>query len=98
MRRSGANIAAHERRRSFAGFPRLPRWPAVPVRDLKRGEEIKICVELRNDVTLGNGGWLLVDHARAHLAPFKVPRYIAIIPTLPRTTSNKKSSNESRST
>ncbi|MGY4430755.1 acyl-coenzyme A synthetase/AMP-(fatty) acid ligase [Bradyrhizobium sp. F1.13.1] len=64
---------------------------AIPVRDLKRGEEVKIVVELRGGIALDNMPIeRIVDHARAHLAAFKIPRYIAFTQTLPRVLSSNK--------
>lgn len=91
IRRSSENIAAREVEAVIREIPEIEDVAAVPVRDVKRGEEVKIHIELREGITPDN---LLVErileHARAHLAAFKVPRYIAFTPTLPRaTTSNK---------
>ncbi|MGY4298939.1 acyl-CoA synthetase (AMP-forming)/AMP-acid ligase II [Bradyrhizobium sp. i1.4.4] len=91
IRRSGDNIAAREVEAVIREIPEIADVAAVPVRDAKRGEEVKIYVELKEGLTAGH---LPVDrileHARAGLAEFKVPRYIAFIPVLPRTTSSNK--------
>ncbi|UWU83130.1 acyl--CoA ligase [Bradyrhizobium yuanmingense] len=91
IRRSGENIAAREVEAVIREIPEVADVAAVPVRDAKRGEEVKIVVELKEGLTPSD---LLVDqilkHARANLAVFKVPRYIAFIPLLPRTTSSNK--------
>lgn len=91
IRRSSENIAAREVEVVISDIPEIADVAAVPVRDVKRGEEIKIYVELSDgvkpdDLTVER----ILEHARAHLAAFKVPRYIAFTPALPRTpTSNK---------
>ncbi|WIW50217.1 class I adenylate-forming enzyme family protein (plasmid) [Bradyrhizobium sp. 62B] len=91
IRRSGENIAAREVEAIIRELPEIADVAAVPVPDLERGEEVKICVELNVGVTPDD---LAVDrilkHARSSLAPFKVPRYITFIPALPRTTSSNK--------
>ncbi len=91
IRRSGENIAAREIEAVVREIPAVADVAAVPVRDTKRGEEVKICVELRRGHTADD---LLVahilDHARSRLAVFKVPRYVAFTPALPRTTSSNK--------
>lgn len=91
IRRSSENIAAREVEAVIREIPEIADVAAVPVRDVKRGEEVKIYVELREGVTPDN---LVVarilEHARAHLAVFKVPRYIAFTPALPRTSSSNK--------
>lgn len=91
IRRSNENIAAREVESIIREIPEIAEVAAVPVRDLRRGEELKICVELRQEF---NPSDLLVErilqHARARLAAFKVPRYIAFIPALPRIVSSQK--------
>lgn len=91
IRRSNENIAAHEVEAIIREIPELADVAAVPVRDLKRGEEVKICVELKEEFKQCE---LLVErileHARARLAPFKVPRYIAFVASLPRAASSGK--------
>lgn len=91
IRRFTENIAACEVEAVIREIPEIADVAAVPVPDDKWGEEVKIYVELKS-------GFLPTDlpvdrilaHARTRLAAFKVPRYVAFIPTLPRTvTSNK---------
>lgn len=91
IRRSSENIAAREVEAVIREIPEIVDVAAVPVRDVKRGEEVKIYVELRECATPDNlTVERILDHARAHLAAFKVPRYIAFTPALPRAiTSNK---------
>ncbi|WP_441258763.1 class I adenylate-forming enzyme family protein [Bradyrhizobium sp. 521_C7_N1_3] len=91
IHRSGENIAAREVEAIIREIAEIADVAAVPVRDAMRGEEVKIYVELREGLTPDD---MLVkrifEHARANLAVFKVPRYIAFTPLLPRTnTSNK---------
>ncbi|MFB6453392.1 class I adenylate-forming enzyme family protein [Bradyrhizobium tunisiense] len=91
IRRSSENIAAREVEAVIREIPEIADVAAVPVPDVKRGEEVKIYLELREGVTPDN---LTVErilvHARAHLAAFKVPRYIAFTSALPRGTSSNK--------
>lgn len=91
IRRSSENIAAREVEAVIREIPEIADVAAVPVPDLKRGEEVKICVQLREGNTPDNLAVArILEHARAHLAVFKVPRYIAFTLALPRaTTSNK---------
>ncbi|MDH2356902.1 class I adenylate-forming enzyme family protein [Bradyrhizobium sp. SSUT112] len=91
IRRSSENIAAREVEAVIREIPQIADVAAVPVRDLKRGEEVKIYVELREGITPENlPVQAIVEHARAHLAAFKVPRFITFTPALPRTTSSNK--------
>lgn len=91
IRRSGENIAAREVEAIIREIPEIADVAAVPVHDVKRGEEVKIYVQLKEGLTPDD---VLVErileHARASLAVFKVPRYIAFTPLLPRTTSSNK--------
>ncbi|SPP98120.1 Acyl-CoA synthetase (AMP-forming)/AMP-acid ligase II [Bradyrhizobium vignae] len=91
IRRSGENIAAREVEAVIREIPEIEDVAAVPVSDLKRGEEVKIHVQLKDGVTPKDlPVERILDHARAHLAAFKVPRYIAFTATLPRTNSSNK--------
>ncbi|MCK1520078.1 class I adenylate-forming enzyme family protein [Bradyrhizobium sp. 17] len=85
IRRSSENIAAREVEAVICEIPGISDVAAVPVRDVKRGEEVKIYVELKEGVTPADlPVERILEHARARLAAFKVPRYIAFIPALPR--------------
>ncbi|MGY3582526.1 acyl-CoA synthetase (AMP-forming)/AMP-acid ligase II [Bradyrhizobium sp. USDA 4341] len=91
IRRSSENIAAREVEAVVREIPEIADVAAVPVQDTKRGEEIKICVQLREGIAPDNlAVERILKHARANLAAFKVPRYISFTPQLPRAdTSNK---------
>ncbi|SPP98102.1 class I adenylate-forming enzyme family protein [Bradyrhizobium vignae] len=91
IRRSSENIAAREVEAIIREIPGVADVAAVPVPDAKRGEEVKIYVELAESITPADVSVeRIVGHARARLATFKVPRYIAFIGSLPRTTSSNK--------
>ncbi|MVT55968.1 AMP-binding protein [Bradyrhizobium yuanmingense] len=91
IRRSGDNIPAREVEAVIRELPEVAEVAAVPVRDEGRGEEIKICVQLKEGVTPGDlPVERILEHALSRLAMFKVPRYIAFTPALPRTTSSNK--------
>ncbi|MCC8949395.1 acyl--CoA ligase [Bradyrhizobium sp. Arg62] len=91
IRRSSENIAASEVEMVIRELPEIADVAAVPVGDEKRGEEVKIYVELNKGTTPDNlAVERILKYARAHLAAFKVPRYIAFTPTLPRTTTSNK--------
>ena len=91
IRRLDENIAAREVEAVVCEVPEVADVAAVPVCDDKRGEEIKIYVELKEGITQDD---LLVqrilEHARANLAGFKIPRYIGFTPMLPRTVPSNK--------
>jgi len=91
IRRSGENIAAREVEAVIREIPEVADVAAVPVLDAKRGEEVKIYVELKKGLTSSDlFVERILEHARASLAVFKLPRYIAFIPVLPRTSSSNK--------
>lgn len=91
FKRSGENISAREVEAVIREIPEIAEVAAVPVKDIKRGEEVKIYVELKEGLTPADlPVERILEHARARLAAFKVPRYISFIRELPRTvTSNK---------
>ncbi|WP_038937164.1 class I adenylate-forming enzyme family protein [Bradyrhizobium japonicum] len=91
IRRSSENIAAGEVEAIIRELPEIADVAAVPVPDAVRGEEIKICVELKEGLAPADlPVERILEHARARLARFKVPRYIAFIPALPRTVASNK--------
>lgn len=91
IRRFSQNIAACEVEAVIREIPEIAEVAAVPVHDDKWGEEIKIYVEMKKGLRPAHlRVERILEHAHARLAAFKVPRYIAFTPTLPRTvTSNK---------
>ena len=96
IRRSGENIAAREVEFVIREVPGVADVAAVPVRDVRRSEEVKVFVELGEGAAPSDAiVERILEHARAGLAPFKVPRYVAFIDKLPRTnTSNKVTKRE----
>lgn len=91
IRRSGENIAAREIEAVIRELPEIADVAAVPVRDERRGEEVKVYLELKTGLTRDDvPAERVLEHARARLAPFKVPRYVAFVPTLPRTVASNK--------
>lgn len=91
IRRSGENIAAREIEAVIRELPEIADVAAVPVRDEKRGEEVKVYLELKAGLTRDDvPAERVIEHARARLAPFKVPRYVAFVPALPRTVASNK--------
>ncbi|QQO23726.1 acyl--CoA ligase [Bradyrhizobium diazoefficiens] len=92
IRRLGyEKISAREVEAVIREIPEIADVAAVPVPDVERGEEVKIYVELKEVVTSADlPVERILEHARARLAVFKVPRYIAFTPALPRTASSDK--------
>ncbi|MFK4719304.1 long-chain acyl-CoA synthetase [Bradyrhizobium niftali] len=92
IRRAGdESISAREVETIIRELPEIADVAAVPVPDDERGEEVKIYVQLNEGVTPADlPVERILERARARLAAFKVPRYIAFIQSLPRTTSSGK--------
>ncbi|MDF0581966.1 class I adenylate-forming enzyme family protein [Bradyrhizobium yuanmingense] len=91
IRRFSDNISACEVQAIIREIPEVEDVAAVPIRDDKRGEEVKIYVELKKGLTPADlSVESILGHAGARLAAFKVPRYIAFISRLPRTVASNK--------
>jgi crotonobetaine/carnitine-CoA ligase len=90
IRRSGENIAAREVEAVMLGWPDILEAAAIPVPDPDRGQEVKACIVLKPGVApegFDVEGFLA--HCAAHLAPFKVPRFLELRQSLPKTPSEK---------
>jgi acyl-CoA synthetase (AMP-forming)/AMP-acid ligase II len=95
IRRNSENIAVREVETVLRACDGVAEAAVVPVPDEKVGEEVKAYVVLgdgltRDDVTPEK----ILAHARAHLAPFKVPRYIAYAASFPKTESDRVEKNK----
>lgn len=90
IRRSNENIAAREVEAVLMTYPDIREVAVIPVPDQDRGQEVKACIVLKEDVT--RDAFRLDDffaHCAAQLAPFKIPRFIEIRHDLPKTPSDK---------
>jgi crotonobetaine/carnitine-CoA ligase len=97
IRRSGENIAAREVEEIILALPQVAEAACVPVPDRNRGEEVKALVVLQAGVARDAlPPARLLEHCRANLAPFKVPRFIAYVAALPKTGSHKIAKAELR--
>lgn len=78
IRRSGENVSAAEVEAVLRAHPKVLEVAVIPVPDTIRGEEVKAYIQLNEGV--GQEDFppeAVVEHCKAHLAAFKVPRYIA---------------------
>jgi acyl-CoA synthetase (AMP-forming)/AMP-acid ligase II len=90
IRRSGENIAAREVESVIRELPQVEDVAAIAVKDSKRGEEVKVVIELKAGLTNADvSPEDVIAHTAGRLATFKIPRYIAFVTSLPRTSSNK---------
>lgn len=90
VRRGGENVAAREVEAVIRMMPGVVESAVVPVPDPHAGEEVKAYVQL------GDGlspeivtPQAILAHCAQHLAPFKVPRYIAYVPRFSLTESQR---------
>lgn len=90
IRRSSENIAAREVEAVLKDMAEVVEAAVIGVPDELRKEEVKAYVLLQPGLTRDQvPPEAILEHARARLAPFKVPRYIEYRTEFPRTPSNK---------
>lgn len=90
IRRSAENISVTEVESALSTIADVEDVAVHGVKDEKRGEEVKACLILREGISVEDfPPEKVLDHARKHLARFKVPRYIQYYSAFPRTGSNK---------
>jgi acyl-CoA synthetase (AMP-forming)/AMP-acid ligase II len=101
VRRGGENISAVEVEQVLMRSDDVTECAVVAVPDDLFGEEVKAFVQLAPGVPADrNTAQRLVEHARARLARFKVPRYVEFVDTFPKTPSERiaKAALKDRST
>ena len=90
IRRAGENIAAREVEAVLNGMPEIFEAAVVPVPDELRGEEVKAYLVPQHGREPEAGlVERVIDHCRGTSRRFKVPRYLAIVTALPKTSSGK---------
>lgn len=90
IRRSGENVSATEVEGVLCAMAEIVEAAAIPVPDELRGEEVKACITLRPGLTPDDvPPERVIAFCRERLARFKLPRYIAYLPELPKTPSGK---------
>ena len=87
---SGYNIAGPEVEAAVLSHPAVADCAVVGVPDEKRGAVVKACVVVRPGVS---GDELLAaaiqEHVKREIAPYKYPRVVEFVDSLPRTESGK---------
>lgn len=83
--RGGVNIYPAEIEQVLASHPAVVDCAVFGVPDDRSGEALRALVELRTPTDAAD----LIEHCRAHLAAFKCPQEIIVIPELPRDPSGK---------
>jgi acyl-CoA synthetase (AMP-forming)/AMP-acid ligase II len=90
IRRSGENISAAEVEGVLMQHPAVKQVAVAPVPDLVRGDEVFACVVIQPDVAVGSA--LAEDIVRwslSRLAYYKAPGYVAFVPAVPLTSTQK---------
>ncbi len=87
---SGYNISGPEVELALLTHPAVSECAVVGAPDEDRGMIIKAYVVLRDGVVSGpDMARALQDHVKAEIAPYKYPRAIEFVPSLPRTGTGK---------
>jgi acyl-CoA synthetase (AMP-forming)/AMP-acid ligase II len=90
IRRSGENIAAAEVESVLRQHDLVADVACAAVPDELRGEEVMACVVARETIDdQAKAAGDIVAHALRELAYFKAPGYVAFVPSLPLTATNK---------
>ena len=90
IRRSGENIAAVEVEATLLQHPNILGCAVCAVPDEIRGDEVFSFVISDKELQVDD----IFDHCLANLTYFKVPGYVALVPNLPLTASQKVSRGE----
>ena len=83
----GENVYPAEIEQVLAQLPGIAESAVIGVADTRWGEVGRACVVLRKDAALDEQQ--ILDHCRAHLAKYKVPRSVVFCDVLPRNPSGK---------
>jgi carnitine-CoA ligase len=87
IRRRGENISAFEIEEVVLLHPAVVECAAIGVPSELTEEDVKICIVVRPDIPVNEEE--IWQHCTRTLARFQVPRYIEIMPTMPRTSTGK---------
>ncbi|HEV7714826.1 MAG TPA: hypothetical protein VGO53_04490, partial [Steroidobacteraceae bacterium] len=87
IRRRGENISGAELDRVVSGHPDVLEAAAIGVASDLGEEDILVVVVPKPGMTLRAAD--ILEWCRTHLAPMKVPRYIAFAESLPHTPSHR---------
>lgn len=85
--RGGMNIYPREVEEVIYTFPGVLETAVIGIKDEVMGEELKAYIVPKEGKELELD--LIKDHCRENLAKYKVPRYIELVDSLPKTTTGK---------
>jgi crotonobetaine/carnitine-CoA ligase len=89
IRRSGENIAAAEVEAVLLTHPDVQQAAVMAVKDELREEEVLACVVPKREIAAQDMAAVLFRHCNEHLAYYKAPGWIHIVPSLPTTGTQK---------
>ncbi|MAL79127.1 MAG: ATP-dependent acyl-CoA ligase [Sneathiella sp.] len=87
IRRRGENISSYEVEQIVLGHAAVEDVAAYAVRSEMSEDEVMVSVTCKEGMTLDPAD--LIRHCAANMAYFMVPRYVEILPELPRTMTEK---------
>lgn len=87
LRRRGEKISSFEVERGVAAHESVLEAAAVAVASELGEDDVMVCVTLRPGATLDPAD--LITHCQSRMAAFMVPRYIRILPELPKTPTER---------
>jgi 2-aminobenzoate-CoA ligase len=91
---SGYNIAAPEVENALLTHPHVAETAVIAAPDEERGHIVKAFVVLKPGASAT--AQALQDHVKATIAPYKYPRAVEYVQTLPRTQTGKLQRHELR--
>lgn len=87
IRRRGENISSFEVEREVCSHPAVKEAAAIAVPSELAEDEVLIAIALKPDQTLDPAQ--LIHYLRVRMAHFMVPRYVRLLPELPKTPTHK---------
>lgn len=87
IRRRGENISSFEVESEVLAYPAVREAAAVAVRNEIAEDEVMVVVALKEDAAFDPVE--LIEFLRPRMAHFMVPRYVRVVPSLPRTPTAK---------
>ena len=83
LRRRGENISSFEVERVINEMPQVVECAVIPMPSNLGEDDVMVCVVPRDGADLS--GAAIRDHCRGKMADFMLPRYVRLVPTLPKT-------------
>ncbi|MBX3596888.1 MAG: AMP-binding protein [Rhizobiaceae bacterium] len=87
IRRRGENISSFEVESEVLSHPAVREVAAIAVKSEIAEDEVMVVVSLKEDTSLDPAE--LIEFLRPRMAHFMIPRYVRVVPALPRTPTEK---------